>query len=74
MTLLLILAQIEYSLGNSQKCHELCDAIIALDDSKIEALEMKGDICKHFCQIDQAFFFYSKAIHQNTHKQDSNIS
>ena len=23
---------------------------------------MKGDICKHFCQIDQAFFFYQRAI------------
>lgn len=22
---------------------------------------MKGDICQHFCQIDQAFFFYHKA-------------
>ena len=52
MTLLLILAQIEYKLGNSQRCNQLCDALIAMDNCKIEALEMKGDICKHFCQID----------------------
>ena len=31
---------------------DLCDALIAQDNTKIEALEMKGDICKHFCQID----------------------
>jgi|TARA_B110000285_G_scaffold228820_1_gene292424 tetratricopeptide (TPR) repeat protein len=74
MTLLLILAQIEFRLGNSHKCNELCDALLGLDNSKIEALEMKGDICRHFCQIDQAFFYYSKAIENNTNKQDTNIS
>ena len=26
---------------------------------------MKGDICKHFCQIDQAFFFYQKASYSS---------
>ena len=65
MTLLLVLAQIEYKLGNSQRCNELCDALIAQDNCKIEALEMKGDICKHFCQIDQAFFYQSQAIEHN---------
>lgn len=28
----------------------------------MQAFEMKGDICKHFCQIDEAFFYYNKAI------------
>ena len=62
LTLLLILAQLEYKLGNSDNCNGLCDSIIARSPQNIQALEMKGDICKHFCQIDQAFYYYSKAI------------
>lgn len=61
LTLLLVLAQIEYKLGNSDRCNALCDAILAQDSACIKAYEMKGDICRHFCQIDQAFFFYHKA-------------
>lgn len=62
VTLLLVLAQIEYKLGNSQACNHLCDMIISQSPQHMQALEMKGDICKHFCQIDQAFYYYSKAI------------
>jgi hypothetical protein len=49
MTLLLILAQIEYKFGNSDACNLLCDRIIDQRPQHIQALEMKGDICKHFC-------------------------
>jgi hypothetical protein len=28
----------------------------------MQALEMKGDICKYFCNLDQALFYYSKAV------------
>jgi len=49
ITLLLILAQIEYKLGNSEPCNYLCDLIISQAPTNMHALEMKGDICKHFC-------------------------
>jgi hypothetical protein len=45
------------------------------------ALEMKGDICKHFFQqmqnnqfLDQAFYYYSKAIESNPYNQSTNMS
>ena len=45
------------------------------------ALEMKGDICKHFYQqmqnnqyLDQAFYYYSKAIESNPTNQSTNMS
>ena len=46
------------------RCTSLCDAILAQAEShaRIKAFNMKGDICRHFCQIDQAFFFYSQAV------------
>ena len=35
---------------------------------------MKGDICKHFCQIDQAFYYYSKAIESNAFCKSPRVS
>lgn len=74
LTLLLVLAQIEYKLGNAESCNHLCDQIIRLNPSNLHALEMKGDICKHFCQIDQAFYYYSKAIERNPGSYHPSIS
>jgi tetratricopeptide (TPR) repeat protein len=59
------MAQVEYKLGNAQNCSMICDRILLQDPANFKAYEMKGDICKHFCLIDQAFFFYSKAISVN---------
>jgi len=69
LTLLLILSQIEFKYGNSQGCNDLCDRILKQDVANIKALNMKGDICKFFCQIDQAFFWYTKAIDLNQNVQ-----
>lgn len=64
LTLLLVLAQIEFALGDSARCSMLCDAILTQGESpaRIKAFNMKGDICRHFCQIDQAFFYYQQAV------------
>lgn len=69
LTLLLVLAELEYKFGNSTNCNMLCDKIIQQSPQHIKALEMKGDICKHFCQIDQAFYYYSKAIESSNQFQ-----
>ena len=35
---------------------------------------MKGDICRHFCQIDQAFFYYSKAVESNAGNLNTSVT
>ena len=59
ITLLLILAQIEYKKGQQDACSFLCDKIMQQSPDNLQALEMKGDICKYFCQIEQAMTYYN---------------